>query len=51
MLLISHYNHLQQVEGLNVYDSVMQRLARPSEPDPDDGFVFCSGIDSSGSGR
>lgn len=24
MLLISHYNHLQQVEGLNVYDSVMQ---------------------------
>ena len=24
MLLISHYNHLQQVEGLNVYDSVVQ---------------------------
>ena len=24
MLLISHYNHLQQVEGLNVYDSVIQ---------------------------
>ena len=24
MLLISHYNHLQKEEGLNVYDSVMQ---------------------------
>ena len=24
MLLISHYNHLQQEEGLNVYDSVIQ---------------------------
>ena len=23
MLLISHYNHLQQIEGLNVYDSVI----------------------------
>ena len=24
MLLISHYNHLQKEEGLNVYDSVIQ---------------------------
>ena len=24
MLLISHYNHRQKEEGLNVYDSVMQ---------------------------
>ena len=46
MLLISHYNHLQQEEGYGVYDSVIRG---PSESNPDDRPIQCTGTYPAGS--